>query len=59
VPLSGICSWGLRDLARRGTGLVLVVDSADAAGERLRDEAGKLAAVVSCPGTDTSAVARG
>ncbi|MBX6689003.1 DUF2514 domain-containing protein [Pseudomonas sp. USTB-Z] len=33
--------------------------NADAAGQRLRDEAGKLAASVSCPGTDTSAVARG
>ncbi|TRZ60067.1 DUF2514 domain-containing protein [Pseudomonas alloputida] len=32
---------------------------ADAAGQRLRDEAGKLAASVSCPGTDTAAVARG
>ncbi|WP_435653094.1 DUF2514 domain-containing protein [Pseudomonas putida] len=30
-----------------------------AAGQRLRDEAGKLAASVSCPGTDTAAVARG
>ncbi|WP_060497691.1 DUF2514 domain-containing protein [Pseudomonas sp. NBRC 111133] len=32
---------------------------ADAAGQRLRDEAGKLAATVSCTGTDTAAVARG
>jgi len=32
---------------------------ADAAGQRLRDEAEKLAATVSCPGTDTAAVARG
>ena len=32
---------------------------ADAAGQRMRDEAGKLAASVGCPGTDTSAVARG
>jgi len=32
---------------------------ADAAGQRLRNEAGKLAATVSCPGTDTAAVARG
>jgi len=32
---------------------------ADAAGQRLRDEAGKLAATISCPGTDTAAVARG
>lgn len=32
---------------------------ADAAGQRLHDEAGKLAATVSCPGTDTAAVARG
>ncbi|WP_054886639.1 DUF2514 domain-containing protein [Pseudomonas sp. NBRC 111130] len=32
---------------------------ADAAGQRLRDEAGKLAATVSCPGADTAAVARG
>jgi len=32
---------------------------ADAAGQRLRNEAGKLAATVSCPGTDTTAVARG
>ncbi|ULL07763.1 DUF2514 domain-containing protein [Pseudomonas putida] len=32
---------------------------ADAAGQRLRDEAGGLAASVSCPGTDTAAVARG
>ncbi len=30
-----------------------------AAGQRLRDEAGKLAASVSCPGPDTAAVARG
>ncbi|MFV7466612.1 DUF2514 domain-containing protein [Pseudomonas shirazica] len=33
--------------------------NADAAGQRLRDEASKLAATVSCPGTDTAAVARG
>lgn len=32
---------------------------ADAAGQRLRDEAGKLAATVSCPGTDSTALARG
>ena len=32
---------------------------ADAAGHRLRDEASKLAATVSCPGTDTAAIARG
>ena len=32
---------------------------ADAAGQRLRDEAGKLAATVSCTGTDTAALARG
>ncbi|EJN33336.1 hypothetical protein PMI38_04891 [Pseudomonas sp. GM84] len=32
---------------------------ADVAGQRLRDEAGKLAATISCPGTDTAAVARG
>lgn len=32
---------------------------ADATGRRLRDEAGKLAATVSCPGTDPAAVARG
>lgn len=32
---------------------------ADAAGQRLRDEGAKLAASVSCPGTDTAAVARG
>lgn len=32
---------------------------ADAAGQRLRDEAGKLAATVSCPGTDSAALARG
>lgn len=32
---------------------------ADAAGQRLRDEAGKLAATVSCPGTDSAAIARG
>ena len=32
---------------------------ADAAGQRLRDEAGKLAVAVSCPGPDTTAVARG
>ena len=32
---------------------------ADAAGRRLRDEASKLAATVSCPGPDTTAVARG
>ncbi|WP_422402649.1 DUF2514 domain-containing protein [Pseudomonas sp. GZD-209] len=33
--------------------------SADAAGQRLRDEAGKLAATVSCPATDPDAIARG
>lgn len=33
--------------------------SADAAGQRLRDEAGKLAAAVSCTATDPAAVARG
>ncbi|PRN02229.1 hypothetical protein A0O30_23790 [Pseudomonas sp. LLC-1] len=32
---------------------------ADAAGQRLRDEASKLAATVSCPGTDTTAITRG
>ncbi|MEW4951504.1 DUF2514 domain-containing protein [Pseudomonas asiatica] len=32
---------------------------ADAAGQRLRDQAAKLAAAVSCPGTDTAAIARG
>lgn len=32
---------------------------ADAAGQLLRDEGAKLAAAVSCPGTDTAAVARG
>ncbi|MGO0633171.1 DUF2514 domain-containing protein [Pseudomonas sp. SAR267] len=32
---------------------------ADAAGQRLRVEAGKLAATVSCPSTNTAAVARG
>jgi hypothetical protein len=32
---------------------------ADAVGQRLHDEAGKLAATVSCPGTDTAAIARG
>jgi len=32
---------------------------ADAAGQRLRNEAGNLAATVSCPGTDTAAIARG
>lgn len=32
---------------------------ADAAGQRLRNEGAKLAAAVSCPGTDTAAVARG
>ncbi|MFT2159300.1 DUF2514 domain-containing protein [Pseudomonas putida] len=32
---------------------------ADAAGQRLRSEASHLAAAVSCPGTDTAAVARG
>ncbi|MFK3770775.1 DUF2514 domain-containing protein [Pseudomonas putida] len=32
---------------------------ADAAGQRLRDEATKLAAAVSCPGTDTAAADRG
>lgn len=30
-----------------------------AAGQRLRDESAKLAAAVSCPGTDTAAVTRG
>nr|WP_314877339.1 DUF2514 family protein [uncultured Pseudomonas sp.] len=32
---------------------------ADAAGHRLRDEAGKLAATISCPSTGTAAAARG
>lgn len=32
---------------------------ADAAGERLQHEGAKLAASVSCPGTDTAAIARG
>lgn len=32
---------------------------ADAVGQRLRDEGAKLAATVSCPGTDTAAIARG
>ncbi|MDH4846810.1 DUF2514 domain-containing protein [Pseudomonas sp. BN505] len=32
---------------------------ADAAGQLLRDEAGKLAATISCPSTETAAVARG
>ncbi|UQB79195.1 DUF2514 domain-containing protein [Pseudomonas shirazica] len=32
---------------------------ADAAGQRLRDQGAKFAAAVSCPGTDTAAVARG
>lgn len=32
---------------------------ADVAGQRLRDEGAKLAATVSCPGTDTAAAARG
>ncbi|MFG0499506.1 DUF2514 domain-containing protein [Pseudomonas sp. YQ_13] len=32
---------------------------ADAAGQRLRSEASHLAAAVSCPGTDTAAIARG
>lgn len=33
--------------------------TADAAGQRLRDETGKFAAAVSCPVPDTTAVARG
>jgi len=32
---------------------------ADAAGQRLRDESAKFAATVSCPGTDSAAIARG
>lgn len=32
---------------------------ADAAGQRLRDEAAQLASTVSCPGPDTAAIARG
>jgi len=32
---------------------------ADATGQRLRNEAGQFAAAISCPGTDTAAVARG
>lgn len=32
---------------------------ADAAGQRLRSDATQLAAAISCPGTDTAAVARG
>ena len=33
--------------------------SADVAGQRLRDDGAKLAATISCPGTDTAALARG
>jgi hypothetical protein len=32
---------------------------ADAAGQRMRDDAARLAATVSCPATDTAAIARG
>ncbi len=32
---------------------------ADAAGQRMRDDAAKLAATVGCPATDTAAIARG
>ncbi|MBC3468727.1 DUF2514 domain-containing protein [Pseudomonas sp. RW10S2] len=32
---------------------------ADAAGQRLRDDSANFAATVSCPGTDTAAIARG
>ncbi|WP_236238445.1 DUF2514 domain-containing protein [Pseudomonas faucium] len=32
---------------------------ADVAGQRLRDDGAKFAATVSCPGTDTAAIARG
>nr|WP_314661209.1 DUF2514 domain-containing protein [uncultured Pseudomonas sp.] len=32
---------------------------ADAAGQRLRTDASQLAAAISCPGTDTAAIARG
>ncbi|MFY1031824.1 DUF2514 domain-containing protein [Pseudomonas asiatica] len=32
---------------------------ADAAGQRLRDQGTKFAAAISCPGTDTAAIARG
>lgn len=32
---------------------------ADAAGQRMRDDAAKFAATVSCPATDTAAIARG
>ncbi|HDS1775082.1 TPA: DUF2514 family protein [Pseudomonas putida] len=32
---------------------------ADAAGQRLRDDGAKFAAAISCPGTDTAAIARG
>ncbi len=35
------------------------VAGADPAGQRMRDDAAKLAATVSCPGTDTAALARG
>lgn len=35
------------------------VAGADAAGQRLRDQSAKLAAAVSCSGTDTAAIARG
>ncbi|MGV5490211.1 DUF2514 domain-containing protein [Pseudomonas sp. XP2] len=35
------------------------VADADAAGQRLRSDATQLAATISCPGTDTAAVARG
>jgi len=34
-------------------------DGADAAGQRLQHDSAKLAASVSCPGTDTAAIARG
>jgi len=35
------------------------IADAGAAGQRMRDDAAKLAATVSCPATDTTAIARG
>ena len=47
------------DAHEQRTIAVIAAAGADTAGQRLRDEAGKLAANVSCSGTDPAAVARG
>ena len=47
------------DAHEQRTIAVIAAAGADTAGQRLRDEAGKLAATVRCSGTDSGAIARG